>query len=37
MKTYLITRLTNKAIALQNKGNWEAADRFLILALRIGG
>ncbi len=37
MKIHLINLLTNKALNLQSEGKWEAADRFLIFTLRIGG
>lgn len=35
--TLIIDKLNRKACALQSAGKWEAADRLLILALRIGG
>jgi len=37
MRSILIDKLNRKACALQSAGKWEAADRLLLLALRIGG
>lgn len=37
IRSTLIDRLNRKALALQSAGKWEAADRLLIIALRIGG
>jgi hypothetical protein len=37
IRAHLIDKLNRTALALQSAGKWEAADRLLIIGLRIGG